>query len=291
MWGDAKELGDHEVAEADPFRWSDWLNVVGTIADLEAYNTPANQNRAVELVKGSSKTDNMLLPMRFGSISEAISYLSAMTTTQPPVVVEKTQKVVIPGLGAGDCASRLGNMEALGYMAAGSALTVALYVSLCALRRCCWGSMAKAHDEEDSARLLDRSDSDTEAAKPRLAITAGRAPQPYQGQFQENELRALLADIEEEEKLMLTGPRSFKPGGFIGSASALREEALREVERVLNAKGAEDIFTASSEGERRAQYRRLVRLLHPDKKIVDGQRASLALRRVVECYRSISGGK
>jgi len=152
MWGDAKELGDHEVAEADPFRWSDWLNVVGTIADLEAYNTPANQNRAVELVKGSSKTDNMLLPMRFGSISEAISYLSAMTTTQPPVVVEKTQKVVIPGLGTGDCAAQLDNMEALGYMAAGSALTVALYVSLCALRRCCWGSMAKAHDEEDCQR-------------------------------------------------------------------------------------------------------------------------------------------
>merc|ERR1719401_1698292 len=43
MWADELGLlGDHGIAEADPFRWSDWLNAAGTIADLEAYQNTKN---------------------------------------------------------------------------------------------------------------------------------------------------------------------------------------------------------------------------------------------------------
>jgi hypothetical protein len=285
MWADVEELGDHELAEADPFRWSDWLNAAGTIADLEAYrNNAKNQFRPVELMTGRDNNR----PMKFGSIDEAIAYLGAQTTTQPPTVVEKTTKVTV----AGQCpdVSHLDAGEALCFMALGSALTLALYAlyccCACTVRSICC-HRAKGGDLRGVLDASDDSDEETQAqSKPKFALTDGRPPQPYQGVLQDSELTALLADIEEEERRMLTGPRSFQPRE--SESPALREEATREVERVLTAKSAREIFGTGGPGERRAQYRRLVRLLHPDKKAVEGQRASLALRRVVECYRSLS---
>jgi hypothetical protein len=281
MWADVEELGDHELAESDPFRWSDWLNAAGTIADLEAYQTSKNKARPVELMAGRDNDGPGAAPapMNFGSIDEAIAYLSAQTTTQPPRVVEKTTKVTVHGRCPD--ASHLDTSEALFFMALGSALTLTLYAlyccCACTMRRIC-SQPAKGSDMHG---LLD-DDSDEES-KPKLALRDERTRQPYQGVLQDSELASLLADIEEEERRMLTGPRSFAPTN--------REEATREVERVLNAKGAREIFGSGGSGEQRAQYRRLVRLLHPDKKAVEGQRASLALRRVVECYRALTEAK
>jgi len=293
MWADVEELGDHELAEADPFRWSDWLNAAGTIADLEAYKaqSPRNQLRPVELMKGGGSQNRGLAlarPMKFGNIDEAIAYLGAQTTTPPPQVVEKTERVAVPGHCEG--ASALTSSEALCFMALGSALTLAAYamyhLCACTVRRFRHGGKGEMQG------LLNGSDSEDEA-KPRLAaLTDARAPQPYGGVpvLQESELRALLADIEEEERLMLTaGPRSLRPGSQSGKAPT-KDEALFEVERVLSAKSAKEIFGGGGANEQRACYRRLVRLLHPDKKVVEGQRASLALRRVVECYRALAEG-
>lgn len=292
MWGDVDELGDHELAEANPFRWSDWLNAAGTIADLEAYKTIESQDRPVEIARGVDIVDGFVQPLKFGNLGEAIAYLSTQTTTQAPVVVEKTKKVVVPGkCPDADTLSHVDELEALCFMAIGSAATIALYVvcqcCACVCRRVCCCSRKDTADN-DVVGLKDKADSDSEAMdiKPRLAITEGRAPQPYQGQFQESELRALLADIEDEELKALPGmPRPLCPGG-VDEAAAMRAEAAREAERVLGARGAREIFGAGSIAEQRAQYRRLVRLFHPDKKILEGQRASLALRRVVEAYRS-----
>jgi len=282
MWADAKELGDHELAEADPFRWSDWLNAAGTIADLQAYQTTENMFRPVELMAGrdNDSPDALARPLKFGSIDEAIAYLSAQTTTQPPRVVEKTTRVTVAG-GCPD-ASHLNAGEALFFMALGSALTLVSFALYC----CCACTVRRLCCHHKGGDLLDASDSDEES-KPTLALTDGRTPQPYQGVLQDSDLATLLADIEEEEQRLPAGPRSLGPASPT-SSGALREEAAREVDRVLGAKGAREIFGNDGPVERRAQYRRLVRLLHPDKKAAEGQRASLALRRVVECYRSLS---
>jgi hypothetical protein len=179
--------------------------------------------------------------------------------------------------------------KALGFMALGSALTLASCGLYCCCARTVRGTCSHPAKGGDASSVLDSSGSDEESTcvNPKLALTDGRTPQPYQGMLHDSDLAALLADIEEEERRMLTGPRSLGPASPKASG-ALREEATREVERVLGAKGAREIFGNEGSVERRAQYRRLVRLLHPDKKAVEGQRASLALRRVVECYRSLS---
>jgi hypothetical protein len=256
----------------------------------------------VELVTGR---DNDFLgasamPMKFGSIDEAVAYLSAQTTTQPPPlkvvetttqppkVVEKIKTITVAELCP--AASHLDASEALCFMALGSALTLASYALYC----CCCACKTRivcsrpAKGRDLHGVLSDDSDSDSdEESKPKPALTDGRPPQPYQGVLQGSDLAALLADIEEEERRMLTGPRSLGPTSP-RTIGALREEATLEVERVLSVKSAREIFGTGGSCERRAEYRRLVRLLHPDKKMVEGQRASLALRRVVECYRSSS---
>jgi hypothetical protein len=242
--------------------------------------------------EGTDAADDFIRPLKFGSIDEAIAYLSQQTTTQAPKVVEKVHNIPV----GGDCpdSAHLRSNEAIACMAIGSAITVAVFL-LYQLCSCTCRRVFRGVKRSEKETLLYGSDSDDDLNKDRstpLAITEGRQPQPYQGlgTLKESELRALLADIEEEERLMLTGPRSFSPGAF-GSAdgtATLRKEATQEVERVLNSKSARDIFGSGSASDQRAKYRRLVRLFHPDKKILEGERASLALRRVVEAYRSLA---
>ena len=63
---------------------------------------------------------------------------------------------------------------------------------------------------------------------------------------------------------------------------ALRVEAEREVERIISARGTKDIFGGGSLVQQKSEFRRLVRMLHPDKQLVAGPRATLALRLLVE---------
>mmetsp|Transcript_74398 Transcript_74398/g.231974 ORF Transcript_74398/g.231974 Transcript_74398/m.231974 type:complete len:509 (-) Transcript_74398:518-2044(-) len=114
------------------------------------------------------------------------------------------------------------------------------------------------------------------------------APDPWQaflGDPHDGELRRLLVFAEE-------GPLQFPPlpddCDHGPPNPAQRGLAEAEVERILSTRDPREIFGPGDEASRKQEFRRLVRLLHPDKGLVSGERASLALRRVVEVYRSLA---
>lgn len=70
-----------------------------------------------------------------------------------------------------------------------------------------------------------------------------------------------------------------------------RAEALRQVEHILSARSVSAILGSGSLHERRSEFRRLARLLHPDKNLVRGERADLALRRLVEAHKTMNAAE
>jgi len=69
-----------------------------------------------------------------------------------------------------------------------------------------------------------------------------------------------------------------------------RAEALREAERVLAAPSPHLVLGGGNTEETRREFRRLVLLLHPDRGHCSGERAALALRRVVEAHQVLHAG-
>jgi len=129
---------------------------------------------------------------------------------------------------------------------------------------------------------VNDQESDEEAGVGNAAAPTGAA-QDALGAPQADELRSLLAAIEAQEPdLALPGVQSD------GSQpdNEMRADAAQEVERVLAAPNAQAVLGGGSSAQRRAEFRRLVRLLHPDKGLVAGERANLALRRVVEACQA-----
>jgi len=68
----------------------------------------------------------------------------------------------------------------------------------------------------------------------------------------------------------------------------LRAEAAKQVEVILSARSATAVLGDGPLEERRSEFRRLAKLLHPDKALVTGERANLALRRLLEAHRSLN---
>jgi hypothetical protein len=68
-----------------------------------------------------------------------------------------------------------------------------------------------------------------------------------------------------------------------------RRDAQREVERVMAAPNPHMVLGGGNVEQTRREFRRLVLLLHPDRGHVHGERAALALRRVVEAHQTLHG--
>eukprot|EP00441_Pelagodinium_beii_P047433 CAMPEP_0197624772 /NCGR_PEP_ID=MMETSP1338-20131121/4312_1 /TAXON_ID=43686 ORGANISM="Pelagodinium beii, Strain RCC1491" /NCGR_SAMPLE_ID=MMETSP1338 /ASSEMBLY_ACC=CAM_ASM_000754 /LENGTH=231 /DNA_ID=CAMNT_0043194989 /DNA_START=340 /DNA_END=1032 /DNA_ORIENTATION=+ len=66
-----------------------------------------------------------------------------------------------------------------------------------------------------------------------------------------------------------------------GSSEDERAEAARQVKVILSAKSVTAVLGSGPVEERRIEFRRLAKLLHPDKSLVSGERANLALRRLL----------
>jgi len=102
------------------------------------------------------------------------------------------------------------------------------------------------------------------------------------------ELDTLLADAvdEEEERAMKS-----LPAPPLSSYQELNakycQEASEEVDRILRTHDPHSILGSGTTADRKNAFRRLVRLLHPDKRFVSGERANLALRRVVEAHTAL----
>merc|ERR1712039_935044 len=95
-----------------------------------------------------------------------------------------------------------------------------------------------------------------------------------------SDFRQFLASVDHEEvnKPLLALPASVK--------QERQADAIREVDRILAAPNVDDLFGTGTVAQQKMEFRRLVRLLHPDKGSVSGDRANLALRRAVEAYKA-----
>jgi len=69
-----------------------------------------------------------------------------------------------------------------------------------------------------------------------------------------------------------------------------RRDAQQEVERVMAAPNPHMVLGGGNVEQTRREFRRIVLLLHPDRGHVQGERAALALRRVVEAHQTLHGG-
>lgn len=269
MWGDAGQvLEGHALAESNPLRWSDWLPVEACIKDLQSYQTHPNLARPVEVVQA----DHQDVSQRFDTLAQAIAHLSQYTSTPAPVIVTEDPD---------DASARVDMLEIL-YFPTGrdrlamtlGALFTCIALALCACTTICCRSCCR--------RKLNEENGEMEASEKTALCNEWELHRecPEHAAFHESELRSLLADLEEAEaepglKCLADRPES-----------AQRAEAAREVERVLAARDAGAILGGGSPAQQRSAYRRLVRLLHPDKNLAAGDRATLALRRVVECYQA-----
>jgi len=102
----------------------------------------------------------------------------------------------------------------------------------------------------------------------------------FAGSSHDGEIRRVLFYAEQQ------GPTD-ADGASQPVASADGPTAEAEVERILAISSPGDLFGSGGPNEKKREYLRLVRLLHPDKGLAAGERAHLALRRVVEAYRSL----
>jgi len=127
-------------------------------------------------------------------------------------------------------------------------------------------------------------DSSTGSEDEEAAAGKGGGPnaaQAFQFNPGEGDLRRFLArhvDHEEPDTPLLALPPS--------PSHARQADAAREIDRILGARQSDALFGDGPVAEQKAEFRRMVRLLHPDKQSASGDRANLALRRVVEAYRA-----
>jgi len=176
------------------------------------------------------------------------------------------------------------NVEAGDLMILGSlAMVACLCCCGCLMKKCGSRLRRKEEDEcntKDWSHVPDRGTHKVPgqysyAAKPKPGKTTPsggpRADQAFRGASQET--RGLLTPEDDEES---------------GGDSSLRAEAAREVERILAAPNQLAVLGGGAKKERTAKFRQLARMLHPDKGLVEGDRAALALRRVVEAHRAVS---
>jgi len=106
------------------------------------------------------------------------------------------------------------------------------------------------------------------------------------------ELRQMLSDAEQADPELFAGRSSRgKSAPPLEPDPAQRAEAEQEMERVLSAKDASGLFGHGDAQQQNKAFRRLVRLLHPDKHLVSGPRANLALRLVLESHRSLTANQ
>jgi len=152
----------------------------------------------------------------------------------------------------------------------------AIAVVVMALAACCFlqpkgKAFQPEEEEEDTEELLEE---------------AGREALPN------GELRRLLSDAEQADPELVVGHPSEGTSAQLRKPDpAQRAEAEQEMERVLSAKDASSIFGHRDAQQQNKAFRRLVRLLHPDKRLVSGSRANMALRLVLESHRSITANK
>jgi len=138
-----------------------------------------------------------------------------------------------------------------------------------------------------SQALVHADDGESEGSAPE-ALSDEDADVDNVGASGDGELRELLADAERmEPALALPAPqqqKAWKPD------IAQQKEAAQSVERILAARNLSSVL-GNAPDQRRAEFRRLVRLLHPDKGLVAGARASLALRRLLESQRTLGANR
>jgi len=156
-----------------------------------------------------------------------------------------------------------------------SAVFVSCCLLVCCCRRCRGGKgSATAKGGKGSRAVFKGADSkrssEEEGPDPKQACRAGN---------EEGELLMLLEDVERMEPGLAQGEATPDP--------VLRAEAEREVERIISVRGAKEIFGGGTLVQQKGEFRRLVRILHPDKQLVSGPRATLALRLVVEAHRTL----
>lgn len=102
------------------------------------------------------------------------------------------------------------------------------------------------------------------------------------------DLRRLLVEegqVAQRQPLSLEFPEETT----VHDLAAARARATSEVDRILAARSAEAVLGGSSREERQAEFRRLVRLLHPDKGLVEAGdvKANLAMRLCVAALQKV----
>lgn len=298
MWGDAgTSLLGHGIAEIDPFRWSVWESADSMIEELAGQNRALN--RPVEIKKDGEGT------MMFQNVEQAIVYLKREKTagqfsaSLPTIVPAPRLSSVLEGAAAERSPPSTGPTVSLGpsSMDAGPtrdaadssvhltgatahlllAILAAALVASCGGVGClCIGK--RCMEKRRGLEVADREGSQGEA------LTAGQHEDDESQKVLPDglgELRRLLEEVEEDE------PIRALPSSPAHSGPDRREEAAREVERILATRDLAEIFGKGTAAQQKSEYRRLVRMLHPDKGLVSGERATLALRRVVE-YHSVA---
>jgi len=133
---------------------------------------------------------------------------------------------------------------------------------------------AKAKDEGDT-----EADCEEDAEESNIPTDAGKP----RDTSRDGEVHRLLADAERQEPGLLALPAPPHSPPFDPKQ---RAEAAAEAERIIGVRDPRAIFGGGTLAQQKGEFRRLVRLLHPDKGLVSGGRASLALRRVVECHQT-----
>lgn len=133
--------------------------------------------------------------------------------------------------------------------------------------------------EEESSDSSGEDDTETESGGP-------NPWQAFMGAPRDAEMRKLLLFPEKNTPQELPplpdDDRKAPPN------PAQRPAAEAEVERILSTREQRNIFGPGDAIARKQEFRRLLLLLHPDKGLVSGERATLALRRVVEAYRALA---
>jgi len=152
-----------------------------------------------------------------------------------------------------------------------------------------WLAFRVWHRNSCRARAADvdeETDSSGEDDEP-SAPGAANPWQAFMGAPREGEMRRLLFYAEK-------GPQALPPlpeDNGIAFGPADRPLAEAEVERILAPGQPLQLFAEGDAGARETEFRRLVRLLHPDSGLVPRERSMLALRRVVEAYRVAAGDR
>jgi hypothetical protein len=126
-----------------------------------------------------------------------------------------------------------------------------------------------------SATAIPSNDMDTDQPFPKGSIEAEELSP---------DLQKLLAEFTN-----MSDSREALEGWFLADESVdmgqeklreLQTEAAREVDRIVATKGVDGVLVGDNVEEKKRHYRRIAKLLHPDKKIIDANddRANMALR-------------